>query len=236
MDNRIAFTHKYFKKDNIDLLRLIQRNKKFNNKKSYLTKEEENFELLKKNFDDLEKKYSQYEHFLSTLVIQNNKIIEDNKFLCEEIRNSKDETNKQTEKIIFFGLKMVSELQQEKKENDNNTKFVFPSIKSRKFSEDFLPIPKKKLSEEISFALKDKEEKNNSTNIFRDDNLNFQNILTKFVNDSPSLISISRKNSDFLFRKSRKNSYALGEVKSRRDSYALGEVDKKTDTTMSFKY
>lgn len=201
------------------MLRLIQRNKKFNNKKSYLTKEEENFEILKKNFDDLEKKYSQYEHFLSTLVIQNNKIIEDNKFLCEEIKNSKEESNKQTEKIIFFGLKMVSELQ-EKKENDNS-KFIFPSIKSRKFSEEFFPIPKRKLSEEISFALKEKEEKK-SINIFKEEN--FQNILTKFVNDSPSLISISRKNSDFLFRKSRKN------------SYAIGEADKKTDTTMSFKY
>ena len=58
--------------------------------------------FLKNNLDNLRNRYSQLEDYLNTLVVQNARVLDDNKFLCVEILKSRKEAEIKSEKLMLF--------------------------------------------------------------------------------------------------------------------------------------
>lgn len=81
---------------------LIKRNKTFLDKKDKNSKEYQDVSYLKNNLDDLRNRYSQLEDYLNSLVIQNARVLDDNKFLCVEILKSRKEAEIKSEKLMLF--------------------------------------------------------------------------------------------------------------------------------------
>jgi len=57
---------------------------------------------LKNNLDNLRNRYSQLEDYLNSLVVQNARVLDDNKFLCVEILKSRKEAETKSEKLMLF--------------------------------------------------------------------------------------------------------------------------------------
>lgn len=87
---------------NRNLLCLIKRNKTFLDKKDKNSKEYQDVSYLKNNLDNLRNRYSQLEDYLNSLVVQNARVLEDNKFLCVEILKSRKEAEIKSEKLMLF--------------------------------------------------------------------------------------------------------------------------------------
>ena len=87
---------------NSNLLCLIKRNKIFLEKKDKNLKEHQDINVLKDNLDSLRRSYSQLEDYLNSLVVQNARVLDDNKFLCVEIFKSRKEAEIKSEKLMLF--------------------------------------------------------------------------------------------------------------------------------------
>lgn len=87
---------------NRNLLCLIKRNKTFLDRKDKNSKEYQDVSFLKNNLDGLRDRYSQLEDYLNSLVVQNARVLDDNKFLCVEILKSRKEAEIKSEKLMMF--------------------------------------------------------------------------------------------------------------------------------------
>ncbi len=211
MENSICFFHKYFKKDQPNLLSLIKRNKSFLSKKDKNTKEFKDLDSLKKSFDDLKNKYANFETFLNSLVTQNSKILADNKYLCLEILKFRKNSEVNTEKLILFIITFMNKIKNSHSIKKLDTNFleyneIFPP-NNNLFKNQNIPGNelvtynqdnfKKDLENYLNKITQENKEHNDET---------LQSIFTKYLNDSPNIDQISRKSSEGFVKLSRKNS------------------------------
>lgn len=84
-----------------DLLYLIKRNKLIMNKKEK-NEGEKDIGTLTENLQEMRNKYSKLDDYLNTLVLKNNKVLEENKKLCNEVLKSRKEAEIKSEKLMLF--------------------------------------------------------------------------------------------------------------------------------------
>lgn len=213
VENTICFFHKYFKKDQFNLLPLIKRNKSFLSKKDKNSKEFKDLESLKKSFEELKQKYSTFETFLNSLVTQNSKILADNKYLCLEILKFRKNSEINTEKLILFIITFMNKIKNANSIKKIDTNFLEyqntdPSQNIFKTQPPQPPrttelvsynqdIFKKELENYLNKITQENKEHHDET---------LQSIFTKYLNDSPNIDQISRKSSEGFVKLSRKNS------------------------------
>ena len=209
VENTICFFHKYFKKDQFNLLPLIKRNKSFLSKKDKNSKEFKDLESLKKSFEELKQKYSTFETFLNSLVTQNSKILADNKYLCLEILKFRKNSEINTEKLILFIITFMNKIKNSQSikkidtnfleynpNHENNNIFKTPNPRNEivSYNQDTF---KKELENYLHKITQENKEHHDET---------LQSIFTKYINDSPNIDQISRKSSEGFVKLSRKNS------------------------------
>lgn len=209
VENTICFFHKYFKKDQFNLLPLIKRNKSFLSKKDKNSKEFKDLESLKKSFEELKQKYSTFETFLNSLVTQNSKILADNKYLCLEILKFRKNSEINTEKLILFIITFMNKIKNSQSIKKIDTNFleynpnqeqnnIFKTPNQRteivSYNQDTF---KKELENYLHKITQENKEHHDET---------LQSIFTKYINDSPNIDQISRKSSEGFVKLSRKNS------------------------------
>ena len=141
---------------NRNLLCLIKRNKTFLDKKDKNSKEYQDASYLKNNLDDLRNRYSQLEDYLNSLVIQNARVLEDNKFLCVEILKSRKEAEIKSEKLMLFIMTFMHRVKnlynnQQLAGNGNSNTDVMPiNINSEFIKKELDNYFKKLQSEELN--------------------------------------------------------------------------------------
>ena len=170
---------------------MIKRNKKFLKKKIIFNKDEEKFHNLNLKFNELQNNFFKHKEYLKEFVFQNNKLILDNKFLCKEIIDSKN-NKKDNSKKIFNIIKFFLENKNENKEKQKLDDF-FKNQNSDFFSEN--ENFQKVLSEKNSFFLKNKDF-NKKEGIFK--NNNFVDNEFFFKNNDNTINDSFLKNKDFV--------------------------------------
>lgn len=152
----ISISTKVRCKLNRNLLSLIKRNKTFLDKKDKNSKEYQDVNFLKNNLDGLRNRYSQLEDYLNSLVIQNARVLDDNKFLCVEILKSRKEAEIKSEKLMLFIMTFMHRVKslynnQQLANNGNSTTDVMPiNINSEFIKKELDNYFKKLQTEELN--------------------------------------------------------------------------------------
>lgn len=89
-DKGTCFWHKYFKRGQVKLLSFIKRKKFLIERKADKTgKDYKDIFSMKESIDELKTRNSELEEYANMLIIQNSKILEDNKFIVLQMMNYK---------------------------------------------------------------------------------------------------------------------------------------------------
>ena len=192
---------------------LIKRNKTFLDKKDKNSKEYQDVSYLKNNLDSLRNKYSQLEDYLNSLVIQNARVLDDNKFLCVEILKSRKEAEIKSEKLMLFIMTFMHRVKNlynnQQLTNGSNTD-VMPLNMNSEFIKKELDSYFKKLQNE---ELNDEALKNMFDRYVAQNSENVEKIPANLM----PVVKKSRSNSEDF---SKNNSYEAGfEVKSENADY-----------------
>ena len=109
---------------------------------------------MKNSLDNLRNRYSQLEDYLNSLVIQNARVLDDNKFLCVEILKSRKEAEIKSEKLMLFIMTFMHRVKNlynnQQLANGSNTDVMPININSEFIKKELDNYFKKLQSEELN--------------------------------------------------------------------------------------